>query len=54
MMSRLLATNGRLLYLVCKCALRESNIIIRADQSEAILVWCDTVKAEFFQSMRPW
>jgi hypothetical protein len=51
---RLLATNGRLLYLVCKRALRESDIQFRLDEPAAVLVWCDSIKAEFFQAMRPW
>jgi hypothetical protein len=53
-MSTLLATNGRLLYLVCKRALRESNIFFQLDQPNAVLVWCDTVRAEYFNAMQPW
>jgi hypothetical protein len=53
-MSTLLATNGRLLYVVCKRALRESNIFFQLDHPSAVLVWCDTVHVEYFHAMQPW
>jgi hypothetical protein len=51
-MSVLLATNGRLLYNVCRYAFRASNISFQAEQPNAVLVWNDTVKNEFFDSMQ--
>jgi hypothetical protein len=52
--SSLSATNGRLLYLVCKQALRKAGVKYTHDDPGAILVWCDTVKIEYFHQMHPW
>lgn len=51
---QILATNGRLLYLVCKQALRSMKIKYTKGEEKAVLMWCDTVKLEYFNSMKPW
>ena len=53
-MGEILATGGRLLYLVCKQALRAQNVVYRVGESRAVLMWCDTVKIEYFHHMKPW
>lgn len=50
----MVATNGRLLYLVCKQALRALKIKYVKGDSKAVLMWCDTVKLEYFGGMKPW
>jgi hypothetical protein len=53
-MTLLLATNSRLLYVVCRRALRESKILFQSEQRQAILIWSDTAKIEYFSTMQPW
>jgi hypothetical protein len=50
----LTATNGRLLYHVCKQALHEAGVKYSRDDPSALLVWCDTMKMDYFYQMRPW
>lgn len=50
----LTATNGRLLYQVCRQGLRSVNIDYKLGDRGALLVWCDTVKIEFFRGLHPW
>lgn len=48
------ATNGRVLYRVVKHALRSSNIQWKPNNKNAVLVWADTIRAEFFDQLRPY
>ena len=47
------ATNGRVLYKVVKYALRSSNIQWNPNNKNAVLVWADTIRAEFFDQLKP-
>ncbi|KAH0795456.1 Tubulin-tyrosine ligase family protein [Histomonas meleagridis] len=48
------AANGRVLYLVVKQALRASGIQFEINNQNAVLIWCDTVKIEYFNQLLPW
>lgn len=52
--NRLLVTNGKVLYLVVRQAFRGSQITFTPGNSSAVLVWCDTVKIEYFKQLFPW
>ena len=53
-MGEIIATGGRLLYLVCKQALRAQNVTYKVGEPRAVLMWSDTVKIEYFHQMKPW
>lgn len=52
--TRLLVTNGKVLYLVVRQAFRGSQITFTPGNCRAVLVWADTVKIEYFKQLYPW
>lgn len=52
--NRLLVTNGKVLYLVVRQAFKGSQMTFTPGNSNAVLVWCDTVKIEYFKQLYPW
>ncbi|KAH0790226.1 Tubulin-tyrosine ligase family protein [Histomonas meleagridis] len=53
-MEKLQATNGKVLFAVVKQALRLSGIEYTKANPNAMLVWTDTMKVDYFQQMMPW
>ena len=53
-MADILATNGKLLYLVCRQALRAQNIKYRVGEEKAVIMWCDAMRIDYFDTMKPW
>lgn len=52
--NRLLVTNGKVLYRVVRQAFKGSQMTFTPGNSNAVLVWCDTVKIEYFKQLHPW
>ncbi|OHT13544.1 Tubulin-tyrosine ligase family protein [Tritrichomonas foetus] len=50
-MNGLICTNGRVLYLVVKQALRALGISFQRDNQQGVLVWSDAVRLEFFNQI---
>lgn len=53
-MAEVFATNGKLLYRVCRQALRAENMKYRVGDSKAIVMWCDALWVDYFDKMKPW